>query len=95
LDWLSTVPSARRIRERLHAFLYTPEPDGLVTYISAYGSQAELTYSFTGSAAAHVYGATVTTAVPVTTLRVGDHGKAHGASATLEGRVQNIPVLPR
>ncbi len=70
LDWLSTVPSARRTRERLHAFLYTPEPDGLVTYISAYGFQAELTYAFTGTAAAHVYGATVTTAVPVTTLRV-------------------------
>ena len=52
------------------AFLYTPEPDGLVTYISAYGFQAELTYAFTGTAAAHVYGATVTTAVPVTTLRV-------------------------
>jgi len=70
LDWLSTVPSARRIRERLHAFIYTPNPDGMTTYISAHGFQAELTYAFTGIAAAHIYGVTVTTAVPLTTLRI-------------------------
>lgn len=70
LDWLSTVPSARRIRERRYAFVYSPDPAALTTYISAYGIEANLTYAFTGAAAAHIYGATVTTAIPVITLRI-------------------------
>lgn len=70
LDWLSTVPSARRIRERQLAFLYATDPQALATTISAHAVQAELRYAFTGTAAAHIYGATVTTAVPVTTLRI-------------------------
>jgi len=70
LDWLSTVPSARRIRERRYAFLYTPDQSALPTYISAAAVQHKLVFAFTGVAAAHIYGAAVTTTIPVTMLRI-------------------------
>ena len=70
LDWLSTVPSARRIRERRYAFLYTPDQSALPTYISASALEHNLAFAFTGVAAAHIYGAAVTTAIPVTMLRI-------------------------
>ncbi|HUZ52127.1 MAG TPA: helix-turn-helix domain-containing protein [Streptosporangiaceae bacterium] len=70
LDWLSTVPSARRIRERLHASAYATSPAALVTTISLHASKADLVYAFTGAAAAHVYGVTATTSVSVTMIRV-------------------------
>lgn len=70
LDWLSTVPSARRIRERQHAFVYSADPAKLVAAISRRGNESGLEYAFTGVAAAHILGVAVTTAVPVTTVRV-------------------------
>ena len=70
LDWLSTVPSARRIRERQYAFLYSTDPAKLATTISAHGVRAKLNYAFTGVAAAHIFGVTATTALPITMLRI-------------------------
>lgn len=70
LDWLATVPSARRIRERQPAFVYAPDPDGLVTSIALRGSDNALEYVFTGTAAARIYGVTVTSAMSVAAVRV-------------------------
>jgi hypothetical protein len=70
LDWLATVPSARRIRERQYAYIYASDPAKLTTTISAHGFHGKLEYAFTGVAAAHIYGAKVTTAVPITMLRI-------------------------
>lgn len=70
LDWLATVPSARRIRERQYAYIYAADPEKLTTSISAYGYHGKLEYAFTGVAAAHIYGARVTTAIPITMLRI-------------------------
>jgi hypothetical protein len=70
LDWLATVPSARRIRERQYAYIYAADPAKLTTMISAHGFHGKLEYAFTGVAAAHIYGAKVTTAIPITMLRI-------------------------
>jgi hypothetical protein len=70
LDWLATVPSARRIRERLHAYLYAATPADLITAIALRSSETDLPYAFTGAAAAHLLGVTATTAVSVTAIRV-------------------------
>lgn len=70
LDWLATVPSARRIRERQYAYIYATDPAKLTTTISVRGFHGKLEYAFTGNAAAHIYGAKVTTAVPMTMLRI-------------------------
>lgn len=70
LDWLSTVPSARRIRERLCATLYVANPDALTTTLAYHGVQSGLEYAFTGAAAARIYGVTATSAIPVTMLRI-------------------------
>lgn len=70
LDWLATVPSARRIRERILAFIYAPDPDGLVTSIALRGSDAALDYAFTGTAAARIYGVTATSSMSVAAVRV-------------------------
>jgi hypothetical protein len=70
LDWLSTVPSARRIRERRLAYVYSTDPTKLTTTLSARAVSAKLEYAFSGVAAAHIYGATVTTSVPITMLRI-------------------------
>ena len=70
LDWLSLVPAARRIRERLHTFIYVSDPDKLTTVISKYALDAQLVYAFTGAAAARIWGAGATTAIPITMLRI-------------------------
>jgi hypothetical protein len=70
LDWLSTAPSARRIRERMHAFLYESEPAKLAATISGRGFHANLDFAFSGAGAAHLFGAAVTTTVPITMLRI-------------------------
>ncbi len=70
LDWLSTVPAARRIRERLHAYIYAGDPDKLTTVVSKYALDAKLVYAFTAAAAARIWGAGTTTAIPVTMLRI-------------------------
>ncbi len=70
LDWLSSVPSARRIRERLDAFLYATDPAALVATLTRRASQAGLEYALTGTAAAHAFGARITSAVPVTMVRI-------------------------
>lgn len=70
LDWLSVVPAARRIRERLDVFMYTRDPDALTTYISKYALDAQLVYAFTGAAAARIWGAGAATAIPLTMIRI-------------------------
>jgi hypothetical protein len=70
LDWLATVPSARRIRERQHAFIYAPDPDGVGTAIAWRAAEADLDYAFTGTAAARIFGVTAATAMTVTAVRV-------------------------
>src|SRR5580704_7609584 len=70
LDWLATVPSARRIRERQYAYLYDSDPAKLASTISAHAFQSHLLYAFSGAAAAHIFGAKVTTSIPVTMLRI-------------------------
>jgi hypothetical protein len=70
LDWLATVPSARRIRERLPAYLYAADSADLITAIALRGSDAGLPYALTGTAAARVLGFTATTALSVTAIRV-------------------------
>lgn len=70
LDWLATAPSSRRIRERLTAYLYAPDVNGLVTRLSAYAWESQLNYAVTGAAGAAVLGARVATATPLTMVRV-------------------------
>jgi hypothetical protein len=70
LDWLATIPSARRIRDRQYAYLYCSDPAALVTTITAHAFHNELEYAFSGAAAARIFGSTVTTAIPVTMLRI-------------------------
>ncbi len=70
LDWLALIPTARRIRERLHVFIYSSDPAGLATAISKYAFDAKLAYAFTGAAAARIWGASTTTSIPVTMLRI-------------------------
>jgi hypothetical protein len=70
LDWLATAPSARRMRERQYAFVYVSDPAKLASTISAHGLHAKLSMAFSGVAAAHLFGVKVTTAVPVTMLRI-------------------------
>lgn len=83
LDWLSTVSSARRVRERQFAFIYSTNSERLAATISAYGVQSGLHYAFTGVAAARIYGATVTTTIPVTMLRVDPAVPLSDAAARL------------
>lgn len=84
LDWLATVPPARRIRERQSAFVYEASPEKLVTTISSRGTEAGLTYAFTGVAAAHIYGATVKTAIPVTMIRIAPEIRLSEACSILQ-----------
>lgn len=84
LDWLATVPSARRIRERQYAYLYESDPGKLSTSISAYAFQNHLHYAFTGIAAAHMWGAKVTTSIPVTMLRIAPDVPLSEATSMLQ-----------
>jgi hypothetical protein len=84
LDWLSTVPSARRIRERMYAFVYESDPAKLATTISARGLRENLDLAFSGASAAHLFGALVTTAVPTTMLRVSPSVDLADACSRLE-----------
>jgi hypothetical protein len=70
LDWLSTVPAARRIREVLDVFMYSKDQSSLTTHVCKYAFDAQLVYAFTGSAAARIWGAGATTAIPVTMIRI-------------------------
>src|SRR6266436_821077 len=47
LDWLATVPSARRVRERLDVSLYARDPIALVTKLSARALEADVPYAVT------------------------------------------------
>jgi hypothetical protein len=70
LDWLSSVPSARRIREQFHSFLYVSDPKRLATTISELALDAGLVYAFSGMAAAAIWGRPVATSIPETMVRV-------------------------
>jgi len=70
LDWLATVPSARRLRDRVQAFLYAPNADALQSLLAKRAGAADLSYAVTGTAAAAMLGARVATAVPHVMVRV-------------------------
>ena len=97
LDWLASVPSARRIRERLHAYLYAADPADLITAIALRGSAADLTYALTGAAAAAVLGVTATTALSVAAVRVAPDVPLLQACAVLDAepadRGANIALI--
>jgi hypothetical protein len=97
LDWLATVPSARRIRERLHAYLYAADPADLITTIALRGSKTDLPYALTGAAAASVLGVTATTAMSVAAVRVAPDVPLPQACAALSAepadRGANIALI--
>ncbi len=97
LDWLATVPSARRIRERLHVYLYAADPADLITAIALRGAEADLAYALTGAAAAHVLGVTATTALSVAAVRVAPDVPLLQACAALDAepadRGANIALI--
>jgi hypothetical protein len=70
LDWLATVPAARKIHARLGAFLYAGAPDELITRLAYNAHKSGMPWAITGSAAARVMGVQVVTALPVVTVRV-------------------------
>lgn len=70
LDWLATVPSARKSHARLKAFLYTPDPDALLTRLAFHAHQSTATWAVTGAAAARVMGMGAVTALPTVLVRV-------------------------
>jgi hypothetical protein len=70
LDWLATVPAARKMHARLNAYLYAPNPEQLTTQLSHNAHQSGLTWALTGAAAARVMGVHAVTALPVTMVRV-------------------------
>jgi hypothetical protein len=97
LDWLAAVPSARRIRERLYAYLYAPGSADLITAIASRGAGADLAYALTGAAAAHVLGVTATTALSVAAVRVAPDVPLLQACAALDAepadRGANIALI--
>src|SRR5262252_5906124 len=97
LDWLASVPSARRIRERLHAYLYAASPADLITTIGLRGSEADLAYALTGAAAASALGVTATTALSVAAVRVAPDVSLLQACAALDAepadRGANIALI--
>ncbi len=85
LDWLATVPSARRVRERLDVSLYARDPIALVTKLSARALEAEVPYAVTGATGAAALGAPVSTAVPITLVRVAPDVPSLAEAAQLLG----------
>jgi hypothetical protein len=70
LDWLARVPSARRMRERVQAFLYAANPDMVITELSARAHEADVEYAVTGAAGARVLGTRAVTALDRVMVRV-------------------------
>jgi hypothetical protein len=85
LDWLATVPSARRVRERLDVSLYARDPMALVTKLSARALEADVLYAVTGATGAAALGAPVSTAVPITLVRVAPDVPSLAEAAQLLG----------
>ena len=70
LDWLATVPAARKTHGRLGGYLYAPKLDDLLTRLAFNANRSETAWAITGAAAAMVMGAQVVTALPTTLVRV-------------------------
>jgi hypothetical protein len=70
LDWLTTVPAARKTHARLGTFLYASNLDDLLTRLAFNADRAKSTWAITGAAAAKVMGVQVVTALPTTLVRV-------------------------
>ncbi|MEA2503201.1 MAG: hypothetical protein QOG36_244, partial [Actinomycetota bacterium] len=85
LDWLATVPSARRVRERLDVSLYARDPMALVTKLSARALEADVPYAVTGATGAGALGAPVSTAVPITLVRIAPDVPSLAEAAQLLG----------
>jgi len=85
LDWLATVPSARRVRERLHAYLYAPDAMALATRISLRALQTGLTYAITGAGGAALLGArAAVSAIPEIMVRIDPDVDLHRAAELLQ-----------
>jgi len=82
---LATVPSARRVRERLDVSLYARDPIALVTKLSARALEAEVPYAVTGATGAAALGAPVSTAVPITLVRIAPDVPSLAEAAQLLG----------
>lgn len=83
LDWLAVVPSARRIRERVPAFLYAPSLDALLTRLGKRTVDAGISYAVTGAAAAAQLGARVASTIPQAMIRVDPDMDLRVAAETL------------
>jgi len=69
LDWLATVPAARRRRERLHIYVYGRDLEAVVRHLLVASTSAPK-LAVTGAAAAALLGAPVTTTVNTIMVRV-------------------------
>jgi hypothetical protein len=70
LDWLVTVPAARKVHASLNGYLYAPDPEHLTAQLSYNANQVGLTWALTGAAGARAMGVNPVTALPVTMVRV-------------------------
>ena len=85
LDWLAAVPSARRVRERLHAFMYAPDVMKLATRISMRAMQSGLVYAITGAGGAALLGArAAVSAIPEMMIRIDPDVGLHHAAELLQ-----------
>jgi len=85
LDWLATVPAARRVRERLHAFMYAPDAMKLATRISTRAMQTGLIYAITGAGGAALLGArAAVSAIPEMMVRIDPDLDLHHAAELLQ-----------
>jgi len=70
LDWLATVPAARKIHSRLGGFIYGSNVDDAFNRIAFNAQKSKMNWAITGAAAARIMGVRAVTAVPTTLIRV-------------------------
>ena len=73
------------MRERLDVSLYARDPMALVTKLSARALEADVPYAVTGATGAAALGAPVSTAVPITLVRVAPDVPSLAEAAQLLG----------
>ena len=83
LDWLATVPAARRVRRQCSAFLYAADPDDLLVRLASAAESADLAYAVTGAAAAHAMDVPAVTAVSIVSVRVPSDLQSEAVAASL------------
>ena len=71
LDWLTQVPAAGKLHERLTAYGYASNPDELVTRLAHDAHQHNVEWAVTGAAAVSLWGTQqLVTALPVVMIRI-------------------------